>query len=72
MITRKKLEKFVATRNRSEHQSNLQFQIDAEGCGFRLKDLPEVEKIGPGHYVWRTRFGDLIELGGRMSFEPKA
>jgi hypothetical protein len=45
MLTIKKLEKFVRERNRSGHNSNFQFQIDAEGCGFKVGDLGKVRKF---------------------------
>ena len=65
-LTLKKLERFVNTRNRSEFNSNLQFQIDASSCGFKVSDLGDVKKTGDGTYYWITPHGMLVECGGRM------
>lgn len=66
-LTVAKLEKFVNRRNKSEFSSNLQFQIDIEACGFRIKDLGDVKKTDDGIYYWLTPYGMLVECGGRMS-----
>jgi hypothetical protein len=72
-MTKKQLEKFVKLRNKSPHASNLQFQIDAEECGFKVSDLGEIRVIGDDHfYMWDTPHGFLREHRGVMSLEPKA
>lgn len=65
-LTEAKLKRFVKTRNKSGYSSNLQFQIDANTCGFNVSDLGEVEvhehramKV----YVWATKWGLLTECG---------
>ena len=73
MLTMKQLRKFVKTRNTSGFSSNLQFQIDANACGFEVKDLGDVEKFtldGFGGYRWTVPTKDrhvmLIEFGRRL------
>lgn len=60
-MTREQLLRFVRTRNESEFNSNLQVWSDADACGFKVEELGEVEKLGEGHYRWRTPHGALIE-----------
>lgn len=58
MLTVKKLERFVKTRNKSGFSSNLQFQIDANACGFSVGDLGEVQPFmlnGVKGYQWVLR-----------------
>jgi len=69
MLTKEKLEKFVDMRNESEFCSNLQFEIDANECGFSVKDLGKVTKVELGHYEWQTPFGTLREVAGHVSLE---
>jgi len=68
-ITVAQLNKFVRTRNKSPHQSNLQFMCDAEACGFKVDDMPAAEKVEQGHYRWKFESGTLEEIHGRMTFE---
>lgn len=70
-MTRKQLERFIATRNKSPHNSNLQFQIDAAACGFEVTDLPEPRRVDAHHYEWDTPHGTLVEQHGRMHYRPK-
>ena len=81
MLTLKQLTRFVKTRNKSGYQSNLQFQIDANACGFSIEDLGKVAVFtidGFKGYQWkpviarvseRSNIGEetvrLIEFGGR-------
>lgn len=57
-LTLKKLEKFVAKRNKSM-VSNMQFQIDANSCGFDIKDLGPLKTYEEGNgrnwkgYIWQ-------------------
>lgn len=56
MLTMKQLEKFVSKRNKSGHDSNLQFQIDADACGFEVADLGDVRRFiidGFHGYEWK-------------------
>lgn len=65
-MTKQQLLKFIKTRNSSDYSSNLQFQIDAEYCGFKVRDLgkPEQRNInGIGVWTWNTPFGCLVEVG---------
>lgn len=39
MLTINKLRRFAKRRNKSGHQSNLQFQIDADASGFEVSEL---------------------------------
>lgn len=39
MVTRKQIDRFVKRRNKSDFNTNLQFQIDANACGFRVDDI---------------------------------
>ncbi len=71
-MTKAQLKKFVVRRNKSEFQTNLQFQIDAEACGFRIGDLGEVRPLNVGEglpkaYEWTTPHGVLREYLGQMS-----
>ncbi len=72
-LTRAKLLRFVRVRNKSGFQSNLQFQFDADECGFSVKDLGDPVKCQnfetTGEYRWVTPFGTLVEkqyFGGQM------
>ncbi len=69
-ITKRQMARFIKMRNSSDFQSNLQFQIDAEACGFRPSDLGDVKKIEEGEYVWQTPYGTLREKYGKMSLDP--
>lgn len=42
MLTKAKLTRFVSIRNKSDYNSNLQFQIDANAAGFKVSDLGKV------------------------------
>lgn len=70
-MNRTQLRRFVKTRNKSGHASNLQFQIDANACGFSVDDLGTPVKFtadGFTGYLWRFDVADgrawLIEFGG--------
>jgi hypothetical protein len=71
-MTKAQLKRFVSRRNKSEFQTNLQFKIDAEACGFRISELGEARKIGDHMYIWDTPHGFLREHHGVMSLERKA
>lgn len=75
-LTRNKLERFVEVRNASEFNTNIQFQLDASSCGFKIADLGDVTKLDDdryGHvYVWQTPFGELVEAGGKLSLTQTA
>lgn len=69
-LTLKTLQHFVKMRRKSCFASNMQFQFDAEACGFKIGDLGEVEKFeidGFTAYQWRPKIGDhhvrLVEFG---------
>ena len=68
-MTRKQLERFVNIRNKSGFASNLQFQIDANKCGFKISDLGEVIKYDWG-YEWQTPHGKLQEVSGCLMLKP--
>lgn len=56
MLTMNKLKRFVKVRNKSEFSSNFQYQIDAEQCGFEVKDLGAVRVFhidGSKGYEWK-------------------
>lgn len=69
MATKKQVEKFIKLRNKSEFSSNMQFHIDADACGFKVEDLGDVVKVGPGEYVWTLPFGKLREHLGKLALE---
>lgn len=72
-MTKDQIKKFVKTRNESEYLSNMQFQIDAEECGFKAKELgdpinlvnTEHQSLGCVGYRWNTEHGCLIECVGQ-------
>jgi len=65
-MTRDQLKRFIKVRNRSDFATNLQFQIDAEYCGFRVGDLGTAKKVEDGVYQWQTPFGLLREAHGHL------
>ena len=72
-MTKKQLEKFVKMRNASEYSSNLQFQIDADECGFKVKDLGDPKRVMDSRvkdlavgYCWETPHGVLVEVRHRL------
>jgi len=75
--TKEQLENFCRMRNASEHQSNLQFQIDAECCGIKpsIFEGPEVLNNHNG-YLWRFASGVVVERAARRErfklFAPTA
>ena len=73
-LTAARLKKFVARRNKSAFNSNLQFQIDARGCGIDLDDLGDVHPYespeGGRCYRWTTPVGELHEVAGILEFRP--
>lgn len=72
-LTKQKLLNFIKTRNASECNSNLQFEVDATNCGFEIKDLGKPEKFPIDNifcgYKWITPFGTLIEGNGKLRLE---
>ena len=69
MLTKAKLLRFIKERNKSPFHSNLQFQIDANACGFSVDDLGPCTKVATGHYYWDTPAGLLVEIGQTMKLE---
>jgi hypothetical protein len=66
-LTLGKLKDFIGRRNRSDFQTNLQFQIDADAAGIVLEDdLPKATREEWG-YSWETPFGRLEERRGKLS-----
>lgn len=71
MLTKKQLERFVRVRNKSPFSSNLQFQSDAEDCGFAVAELGDVTRLTPaGGYMWRPACGVLVERFGKCALYP--
>lgn len=68
-LTKKQLMKFIKVRNASHYHTNLQFQFDADACGFKVSDLGVPVKVGEGDYQWKTAFGTLREYRGVLSLE---
>jgi hypothetical protein len=66
MLTEKRLDKFIATRNKSSFNNNLQFSIDADECGFDVNELGEPKKVSDYEYHWNTPFGTLIEKNCKL------
>lgn len=66
----KTVSKFVAIRNASEFNSNLQFQIDLKETGIDVRELPKAEKKDEGWFEWDLGFCRMIEQYGIMSFIP--
>jgi len=66
-MTKQQLKKFIATRNKSLYSTNLQFQIDAEVCGFRVSELGQAKKLPDYSYEWQTPHGTLREYCGKLS-----
>ena len=62
--TKAQLEKFIETRHESGFMTNMQFCFDAAECGFSADDLGTPDKLGDGHYQWRTPHGTLVERWG--------
>jgi len=65
-MTKQQLVKFVKTRNASEYLSNMQWQTDAEECGFKSTELGEPKNLlnmenQLGGYFWETEHGCLVE-----------
>lgn len=68
-MTKKQLEKFIKVRNKSQYNTNFQFQGDAYNCGIDIKkDLGEAKNEN-GDYVWQTKFGELRESGGILELK---
>lgn len=70
-MTKNQLLKFVKMRNESPHSTNLQFMLDLETCGLRVKDFEGPREIAEGHWEWDTPHGTLIEQNGKMRLEEK-
>lgn len=60
MLTRQKLENFIARRNASSFATNIQVHIDAEECGFTIDDLGAVTRFRTG-WMWQTSCGTVVE-----------
>lgn len=72
-MTKAQLVKFIKTRNSSDYSSNLQFQIDAYSCGFKVKDLGPAKKEsvnGIPVFHWETPHGSLVEVGRSIDLYP--
>lgn len=76
MLTKAQLRRFVQRRNQSGFNTNLQFQIDANECGFKVSDLGDVTKLtvdGFTAYLWNvpTKKGTvkMLEIGRSMLAE---
>ena len=67
-MIRAQLKKFIEVRNESRYNSNLQFQIDANECGFHASDLGKV-KVTEDGYQWDTPYGLLVESGCNLTLE---
>lgn len=66
----KNIKKFIVIRNKGRLSSNLQFTIDLNTAGLSSHDLPEVVKIGAGHYEWNLgAIGTLVERDGLLTLE---
>lgn len=63
-MTRKQLDRFISIRNKSLFNSNLQFQIDADQAGIKIKELGQPARSMLGGYEWHTPHGLLVELPG--------
>ena len=61
------VEKFVKIRNRSPHQSNLQFHIDLRAAGIDPKELPKAEPM-PGGFSWDLGFCLMMEIDGKITY----
>lgn len=73
-LSLKKLERFVVVRNKSGHNSNLQFAFDADACGFDVNALGNAKFKTVDHvkaYYWQTDHGCLVEVNGRLSLSDK-
>lgn len=70
-MTKQQLMRFIKRRNASMFDTNLQFQIDAEACGFRIGDLGKATWNGYNAYVWETPYGTLREVRGKLSLEAQ-
>ena len=74
-ISKRQMVRFIKMRNASLFNTNLQFQIDAETCGFRVNDLGEVKVVTGEHgikiYEWTTPYGVLREQYGKLTLETK-
>lgn len=66
-MTLKQLERFVRVRNNARFHTNLQFDIDANTCGFKTDALGDAKKQDDGSYVWTTPHGRLIESNGTLA-----
>jgi hypothetical protein len=74
-MTKKQLEKFIKTRNRSRFNSNMQFMIDAQSCGFKESELGEARRVlregGVWVFEWDTPHGLMVERNGRLYLEAQ-
>lgn len=83
MLTTKQLTRFVNMRRKSQFSSNLQFQIDAEHCGFSADQLPNPIKFkidGCTGYQWDIPVKDrdvpvrMVEYGRNIGvdYDPES
>lgn len=68
-MTEDQLKRFIAIRNTSGFDSNLQFHLDLGEAGLTVDDLGPVTKIDAHHYTWQTPFGILREHYGELVLE---
>lgn len=67
-MTRKTLEQFIDRRNSSGFDSNLQFEIDANGVGLDIDELGKPERNHEyAAWVWKTEHGFLVEFAGKLA-----
>lgn len=69
--TKTQLEKFIKLRNASEFSSNMQFEIDAQSCGFHSRDLGQAEPYKEHCWQWQTPYGLLVEWRGQLALNPE-
>lgn len=74
-MTKEQLLYFIAIRNESSFNTNLQFSFDADVAGFPVTELGDAlmkdTDEGIVYYEWDTEHGQLIELGGKLELNPE-
>ncbi len=69
-MTKRQLEKFIARRNNSEFQSNLQFSFDLAAEGIKMQELGKcVFDPKDKSWGWDTKFGKLKEIDGQLMLQ---
>lgn len=61
------VERFAEIRNRSPHQTNLQFHIDLREAGIDPKELPKADPM-PGGFSWDLGFCQMMEIDGKITY----